>query len=83
LLGEGDKVIEIVYGERKKYFVLDRLKQPRQNKNLLYWHDKPNDPTKEGSISFALFESPFTSVSHVRRGHPSLVSLGVTTVQYL
>jgi hypothetical protein len=68
LLGEGDKVIEIVYGERKKYFVLDRLKQPRQNKNLLYWHDKPNDPTMEGPLSYVLFESPFTLVLTVSRG---------------
>ncbi len=32
----------------KKYFVLGRLEQPRQNKKLLYWHAKPNKPTKKG-----------------------------------
>jgi hypothetical protein len=58
-----------------KYFVLSRLEQSRQNKNLLNWHEKPNEPTKEGPLSFVLFESPFTSVSTVSRGHPSLVSL--------
>jgi hypothetical protein len=25
-------------------------------KNLLYWHDKPNEPTKKGPLSFVLFE---------------------------
>jgi hypothetical protein len=29
----------------------------------------------KGPLSFVLFESPFTSVSTVSRGHPSLVSL--------
>ncbi len=78
LLGDGDKRIEIVYTVRKTYFVLGRLEQPRQDKNLLYPHDKPNEPTMEGSLSFLLFEFPFTSVSTVSRGHPSLVSLSNT-----
>ncbi len=67
---------EIVYSEEKK-FVLGRLKQPRQAKNLLYQQDKPNElqPRKEGPLSFVLFESPFTSVSTVLRGHPSLIYL--------
>jgi hypothetical protein len=51
------------------YFVLGRLEQPRQGKNILNRHDSPNEPTKEGPFSFALFESP--SVSTVSRGHPS------------
>ncbi len=59
----------------KKYFVLGRLEQPRQNKNLLYRHDLPNEPTKKGPLSFVLLESPFTSISTVSRGHPSQVSL--------
>ncbi len=29
---------------RTKYFVLGRLEQPRQNKNLLYQYDQPNEP---------------------------------------
>jgi hypothetical protein len=65
-------------GDRKKYLFLGRLEQPRQNKNLLYRHDKPNEPTKKGPLSFVLFESPFTSVSTVSRGRPSLVSLEYT-----
>jgi hypothetical protein len=32
---------------RKKYFLLGRLGQSRQNKNLLYRHDEPNEPTKD------------------------------------
>ncbi len=38
---------------------------------------KPNEPTKEGPLSFVLFESPCTSVSTVSRSHPSLISLDV------
>jgi hypothetical protein len=53
-----------------KYFLLGRLEQPRQTKNLMYQHDKPNDPTKEGHLSFVFFESPFTSVLTVSSGHP-------------
>jgi hypothetical protein len=75
LLGDGDKGIEIVYSEEKIFCIQGRLWQPRQLKNLLFRHDKPNKPikkTKEGPLSFVLFESPFTSVSTVSRGHPSL-----------
>ncbi len=66
--------------ELKKYTVyctgLTRAAKAGQ-KSLVpsYQHDTPNEATKEGPLSFALFESPFTSVSKVRRGHPSLVSL--------
>jgi hypothetical protein len=41
----------------------------------LYGHDDPNKPTKEEPFSFVLFEPPFTAVSTVSRGHPSLFSL--------
>ncbi len=47
------------------------MNQPRRDP----CHDKPNEPTKEGPLSFVLTGSPFTSVSTVSRGHPSLVSL--------
>jgi hypothetical protein len=60
LLGDRDKGIYIVYGE-EKYFVLCRLEQPRLNKNLSYRHDKPNEPTMKGPLSFVLFKSPFIS----------------------
>jgi hypothetical protein len=70
LLGDGDKGIEIVYGEEKKYFVLGLLEQPRQNRNLLYRHKKPNEPTMRKD-SFHLY-----SVSPHQRGSP-LSSLSV------
>jgi hypothetical protein len=62
LLDDGDKGIEIVYGEEKIFCT----GQPAE---------KPNEPLKEGSLSCVLFESPFTSVSTAGRGHPSLASL--------
>jgi len=55
-----------------------RLDELRQNKNLLYRHDRSNEPNKEGPLSYVLFESPFTSVSTVSRGHPSIISLSRT-----
>jgi hypothetical protein len=30
-----------------------------------YWHDEPNEPTKEGYHSYVPLESPFASVSTV------------------
>ncbi len=49
---------------RKNLFVLGGIKQPRQDKNLLHRHvDEPNEPTKEGPLSYVLHESPFASVS--------------------
>jgi hypothetical protein len=55
---------------RKKIVLMGQLEQqPRQNKNLLLWHDKTNEPTKLDPFSFVLFESPFTSVSTVSRVH--------------
>ncbi len=72
---DGDKGIEKCT-VRKKYLVPGRQEQPSQNKNLLYRHDKPNEPTKEGLLSFVFFEFPFTSVSTVSSGgHPSLISV--------
>ncbi len=35
----------------------------KAEQNLLYRHDKPKEPTREGPLSFVLFVSPFTSVS--------------------
>ncbi len=48
-----------------KYFVLDWLEQPRQDKNLLYLQDEPNKPTKEEPVSYVLQESQFASVSTI------------------
>jgi hypothetical protein len=73
LLGDGDKVIEIVCGE--KIFCAGPTRAVKAEQNLLYRHDKPNEPSREGPLSSVLFESPFTSVSTFSRGHPSLVSM--------
>ncbi len=56
----------------KKYFVHCWPEQPRQDKSLFYRHDELNEPTNKGPLSFVLFKSPFTSVSTISRGHPSL-----------
>ncbi len=48
------------------------LRQPRHNKNLLYRHDKFKLTIQGRPLSFVLFEFPFSSVSTVSRGHPSL-----------
>jgi hypothetical protein len=53
LLGDRDKGIEIVYGEEKIYFVLGRLEQQRQNKNLVYRHGKPK-PRKDAFHLYSL-----------------------------
>jgi hypothetical protein len=58
--------------------LLGRLEQPTRNKTQLYWHDKPNESTKERPISFVLFETPIISFSTVSTGHLSLVSLAYT-----
>jgi hypothetical protein len=67
LLGDGDKRNDIVYGKDKNIFAQGRLEQLRLNTNLLYRHDKPNAPTKEGTLSLVFFESPFISVSTVSK----------------
>jgi hypothetical protein len=49
----------------KKYFLLGRLNQPSQDGKLLYMHDKLNEPTTAGPLSFVLFESPiYLSFNH-------------------
>ncbi len=47
LKGDGDKGIEIVYGE-KKIFGTGPTRAVKAEQNLLYRHDKPNQLTKEG-----------------------------------
>jgi hypothetical protein len=59
-----------MYGEKTKKFVPGRIEQLRQNKNLLYQHDKPSEPIKEGFPSFVLFEVPVTPVLTASRCHP-------------
>jgi hypothetical protein len=77
LLGDGNKGIAIVYGEEKKNYCTGPTKAAKAKQNLLHHGTTSpmNQPTKKGFLSFVIFESPFTSVSTVSRGHPSLVSL--------
>jgi hypothetical protein len=46
---------ECMFMVKKIYFVLGRPEQPRKNKNLLYQHDKPYEPTKKEPLSLVLF----------------------------
>ncbi len=46
----------------EKYFVLNRLEHPRQDKNLLYLHNELNQPPKEGHFSYVRIESPSASI---------------------
>jgi hypothetical protein len=64
----------------KKFFALGRLGQPRQDKNLLYRHEEPNEPIKKGHLSFVLFWVPICLSFHSQRGPPlSIVSLAKTS----
>jgi hypothetical protein len=74
LLDDGDKGIEIAYGEEKMFCTVP-TREDKAEQKYLYRHDNPYEPTKEGPHTFVLFESPFNSVSTVSRGHLSLVSL--------
>jgi hypothetical protein len=48
LQGDGDKEVEIVFGEEKSIlYCMGRPEQRRRDKNLLYQHDKPNELTKK------------------------------------
>ncbi len=73
-LGDGDKVIEIVYGDGE----MGRLEQPKHKKISCTCTTSPTNQQRQDPLSFVLFESSFTSVSTVSRGHhPSLVSLAM------
>jgi hypothetical protein len=75
LLGDEETEIEIVYGGKNSLYCADWSGAAKAGQKPLIRQDKNNEPTKEGPPSFVLLESPFTSVSTVSRGHPSLVSL--------
>ncbi len=61
-------MIEMLYGGEKHILYWDRLEQPRQDK------EEPNEPSKEGPLSFVLFESPFAQF-HQSAGRAPLSSL--------
>ncbi len=75
LLGDGDEGTVTVYGEEKNYFVLGRLVSQGRRKSCTGSSSPANpSPTKKRPLSFVFFESSFTLVSTVSRGHPSLDS---------
>ncbi len=68
LLGEEDKWLCTV---RRKYFVRGRLEQPRQGNNLLYRHEEPNKPIKEGRTPFiCTLWVPICLIFHSRQWPP-------------
>ncbi len=75
LLGDRDKGIEIMFGEQKKLYraIWPTRTSKGEQKSLV--PARQAQPTKKGPLSFVLFESPFTSVTTVSRGYPSLVPL--------
>jgi hypothetical protein len=50
----GTNDLKLCTGRKKNIllFVLGRPEQPRQNKYLLYQHEEPIEPTKEGLLPF-------------------------------
>jgi hypothetical protein len=79
LLCDGEKRNEIVSSEEKYklYWADYRAAKVEQKISCT----GTTSPTKEGPLSCVLFDSPFTSVSTVSRGNPSLVSLGLDFVR--
>jgi hypothetical protein len=71
----------IVHSEGKKYNVPSYLEQLRQDENFLYKHNELNELTEEGPLFIVFPESPYASISTVRSGHPSLISLMQTAAE--
>jgi hypothetical protein len=69
-MGDRDWKSEKVYGEENNILSWAEEEQPSQ---IVYWHDKTNEPTKEGPLLNVLQKSQIGST--VSRGHPSLGSL--------
>jgi hypothetical protein len=67
--------MEIVYDEEKQIFCTGQTRAAKAGQKSLVLARRANEQTKEKPLSFALFESPFASVSKVSRGHPSIVSM--------
>jgi hypothetical protein len=74
-----------VCGEEKiiKIFCIGLTRAAKAGQKTIYSHNEPNEPTKEGTLSYVLQESPFASVSTVSRGHPSLVKTLAEDLQAL
>ncbi len=54
----GTSELKKVYG-KEKIFCVGLTRSAKAGQIRLYLHDKPNEPTTEGPLSFVLFESPF------------------------
>jgi hypothetical protein len=70
LLGDGDKAIEIVYGEEKIFFSGPTRAAKAEQK--FFVPARRTQQTNHGPLSFVLFGSRFASVSIVSREYPSL-----------
>jgi hypothetical protein len=71
LLADEDKGIAIVSGEKINIlYWADYRAAKTEQKNFLYRHDKPKEPTKEGPLSFVLFESHIHLSFNSRQGPP-------------
>ncbi len=66
LLGDGDKGMEIV----------GPLEQPRENKNLLNRHDKPNEPTKKRPLHLSSLSPHSPKFQPERRGEGQVERTG-------
>jgi hypothetical protein len=68
----------------KKIFCTGPIGAAQAEQNRLVRHVSPNEPIKEGSLSFVLPESLFTSVAIGWQGPPLSVSLGIANfIPYL
>jgi hypothetical protein len=72
LLGDGDKEIEIAYGEEKKFCTELTRAAKAEQKSLVPARQSPTKQRRKDPFHFVLKESPFTSVFADSRGHPSL-----------
>ncbi len=77
LLVDGEQFTWNCVRRRKKYFVLGWLAQPRQEKNLLYLNDVPNEQIKKGPLSYV----PHLPQFQQSAGATPLLSLCFISVQ--
>ncbi len=76
-LGDGDIPSEKVYGDKKKIFCTGPTRAAKAEQKSLVPAPRAQRNNHESNpfIRYVLLESPFDSVSTLRRGHFSLVSL--------
>jgi hypothetical protein len=79
LLGEGDKVIEIVYGERKKIFCTGPIRPAKaEQKSLAPARQAQRTNQERTPFICPLWVPIYLSFNSQQGLHPYLVSLGVT-----